>query len=680
VDGTDLGGPVQLSGGSATSTSTTLLGAGSHNVVAQYSGDPNYAANTGSYTQVVNQAPLSIVPDDLSRQVGQPNPPLTYTFTGFVNGENASSAGITGAADLATTATTNSPAGVYPITVTDAGNLAAPNYNFPSADFQSGTLTVTAGAVATVMVGSTLPNSTYGQLVSFTVTVSGGGPTPGGTVQFVVDGIDLGDVVTLVGGSATSDSTTLLGAGSHNVVAEYSGDPNYAANTGSYTQVVNQAPLSIVPDNLSRSVGQPNPPLTYTFTGFVNGENASSAGITGAADLATTATTNSPAGVYPITVTDAGNLAAPNYNFPSADFQSGTLTVTSGTLAAVMVGSTRPNSTYGQSVSFTVTVSGSGPTPGGTVQFVVDGIDLGGLVTLVGGHAKSDSTKLLGAGSHNVVAEYSGDPNYAANTGSYTQVVNKASLTLVADNQQMNHYDAVPTLTYHYTGFVNGDNASNSGITASVSLSTTASSTSAAGYYPIMATVNSFTAPNYVIGHVKRGTLTVKPKVMDVRVDFGNTSMSLIGLNRDLPFINIQAIDIVFSDNVIASSSMLQLLGVNVSRYAFHKFSYNKKTFDATWTLPSALGIDQLMLNLSGEVAPPVSGKGPKIAASPFSTKFSVLPGNVNGGGTVTLADLATVKNDIATNTYSIWADVNGDGVVDQSDYNQVKKRIGTHL
>ena len=112
--------------------------------------------------------------------------------------DTAGSANITGAADLATTAVTASPAGNYPITVTDAGNLAAPNYDFPTADFKSGTLTVTARC-ATVAVGSTLPNSTYGQSVSFTVTVSGGGPTPPGTVQFVVDGTDLGSPVTLSG-------------------------------------------------------------------------------------------------------------------------------------------------------------------------------------------------------------------------------------------------------------------------------------------------------------------------------------------------------------------------------------------------------------------------------------------------------------------------------------------------
>ena len=39
--------------------------------------------------------------------------------------------------------------------------------------------------------------------------------------------------------------------------------------------------------------------------------------------------------------------------------------------------------------------------------------------------------------------------------------------------------------------------------------------------------------------------MTVKPKVMDVRADFGTKSWSLIGLNRDLPFINIQALDVI---------------------------------------------------------------------------------------------------------------------------------------
>ena len=242
---------------------------------------------------------------------------------------------------------------IRPIFVIDGSTLflTATDASHPTRLWM-GTFTV-GPSLPDVSVGSTLPNSTYGQSVSFTVNVSGGGPTPTGTVQFLVDGTDFGTAVTLAGGSATSPSTTLLGAGNHTVEADYSGDSNYSANTGTYTQVVNQAPLGIIPDNLSRAVGQANPPLTYTFTGFVNGENATSAGITGSANLATTATTSSPAGDYPITVTNAGTLAAANYHFPSAGFGTGTLTVTpfAASVAVVSTLPTRPTASRSASRS-----------------------------------------------------------------------------------------------------------------------------------------------------------------------------------------------------------------------------------------------------------------------------------------------------------------------------------------
>ena len=173
------------------------------------------------------------------------------------------------------------------------------------------------------MVGSTLPNSTYGQSVSFTVTVSGGGPQPTGTVQFVVDGTDLGSRGDAVGREATSPSTTLLGAGSHTVQAEYSGDSNYAANTGSYTQVVNQAPLSIVPDNLSRAVGQANPTLTYTFTWIRQRGHATSANITGTANLSTTAAAEQPGGRLPDHGDGRGHAVGGELRLPGGRFRHG---------------------------------------------------------------------------------------------------------------------------------------------------------------------------------------------------------------------------------------------------------------------------------------------------------------------------------------------------------------------
>src|SRR5207237_6493808 len=82
----------------------------------------------------------------------------------------------------------------------------------------------------------------------------------------------------------------------------------------------------VTADAKSKIYGAGNPALTYTITGFVNGDPASVA--SGTANCATTATTLSGVGGYPITCTQ-GTLAATNYTF---SFVGGTLTVTQATL------------------------------------------------------------------------------------------------------------------------------------------------------------------------------------------------------------------------------------------------------------------------------------------------------------------------------------------------------------
>ena len=416
-----------------------------------------------------------------------------------------------------------------------------------------------------------------------------------------------------------------MSAGSHTIEADYSGDSTYAAVDGSYTQVVDKAPLYIVPNNLSRPVGRPNPPLTYQFTGFVNGDTAASADITGSADLTTTATANSPAGNYPITVTDAGTLTAANYDFPFVLFESGTLRVTPGVIVAV-VSSTSQGTTYGQPVSFTFTASGAATIPQGTVQFLVNGTDFGSPLPLSNGNASSITTTSLDAGSYTIQAEYSGDSNYAANISTFTQVVNKATLTVIANNQSMVHSGALPTLTYVYAGFVNGDTAASAGISDSVSLTTTAGAASSAGDYAIQPTVNSFSSANYIVGSTEDGTLTIAPTVDQVQVTIGHKVESFSGLKRNQRSAKIKAIDVIFSDNVDVSSAMLQLLGVSASKSSFSSFSYNPGTFEATWTLRKPIAADRLSLSLSGEAASPMSGTGPPISASAFREAYSSAP------------------------------------------------------
>jgi hypothetical protein len=97
-------------------------------------------------------------------------------------------------------------------------------------------------------------------------------------------------------------------------------------------------------------------------------------------------------------------------------------------------------STYGQAVTFTATVSSSGGTPTGTVQFQFDGTNYGSPIGLENGTANL-STAALTAGPHRVVALYTSDSAKFTNSdnraGPLLQTVNPAPLTITADNQVM---------------------------------------------------------------------------------------------------------------------------------------------------------------------------------------------------------------------------------------------------
>lgn len=114
-----------------------IVGAGTCSVTASQAGNSTYDPAEETRTFQVAKAMLTVTADDKTRVTGTPNPPLTTTTTGFVNGDDASV--ITGSPGLSTTATAASPAGTYPITVSVAG-LSATNYGFTGV---AGTLTVT---------------------------------------------------------------------------------------------------------------------------------------------------------------------------------------------------------------------------------------------------------------------------------------------------------------------------------------------------------------------------------------------------------------------------------------------------------------------------------------------------------------------------------------------------------
>ncbi len=83
-----------------------------------------------------------------------------------------------------------------------------------------------------------------------------------------------------------------------------------------------------------------------------------------------------------------------------------------------------------------------------------------------------------------------------------------ATLTVTANNVTKAFGAAVPTLTATISGFVNGQTLATSGVTGQALCTTTATTTSPGGTYPITCSLGTLAAHNYTFSFVP-GTLTV---------------------------------------------------------------------------------------------------------------------------------------------------------------------------
>ena len=129
-----------LISGDATLTGNVLSvnGIGDITIEARQSGDADFViAAPAQQSFTVAKAPLQVTADDKTIVYGSTIPDLTYTFTGFVNGDTESD--IQSTIALNTNATTSSDAGSYPIIASITAGATADNYSFTSAD---GALTI----------------------------------------------------------------------------------------------------------------------------------------------------------------------------------------------------------------------------------------------------------------------------------------------------------------------------------------------------------------------------------------------------------------------------------------------------------------------------------------------------------------------------------------------------------
>jgi Bacterial Ig-like domain (group 3)/NHL repeat len=210
-------------GGSAT-FSTTSLPVGTDPITAVYSGDTNDTGSTSPLLQqVVNQAmpTISIANIPSGDVVGQRfTPTFTYNGTGTPTKSVASS---TPAVCVVSGGTVNFiAAGACTLTASATSTTDDTAVTGSPQSFTIGTGAVNIAAV------STLSTSTYGQIVTWTFTVTGVNGTPvvpTGNIQVVLAGTPLA-TVPLVNGVGIFISGTLPG-GKDTMTTIYSGDSNF---------------------------------------------------------------------------------------------------------------------------------------------------------------------------------------------------------------------------------------------------------------------------------------------------------------------------------------------------------------------------------------------------------------------------------------------------------------------
>ncbi len=262
-------GTAVMGGFTYTPAANTVLGAGlgqTLSVLFTPTDATDYTTATDSVQINVAPAVLTVTATSTSATYGQAPPVLGYTITGFVNSDPPTV--VSGAPSESTVSTTSTP-GVYGIAIAQ-GTLAAANYSF---SFVAGSLNLQQAGSTTVLTAvssSIYANQTTTLTATVSITGSGAGPT--GTVIFYNGTTPLGLPVTLTALDATDATATLslsgsqLALGSNSLTAVYSGDVNYLTSPSSAfveTLLSNQVSFGEI------GVGTPAPvqTLTYNFTG-----------------------------------------------------------------------------------------------------------------------------------------------------------------------------------------------------------------------------------------------------------------------------------------------------------------------------------------------------------------------------------------------------------------------------
>ena len=244
------------------------------------------------------------------------------------------------------------------------------------------------------------------------------------------------------------------------------------------TLTITQAPLTVGVKDETITEGDAIPSFTLTYSGFRNSDTESNA-FSKKPTAKTTATSSSKPGTYPITVSGG---EAKNY---ALTYTKGTLTIKE---KPVTITANNLTMVYGDDVP-TLTYKSSGAKLNGTPKL------------------STTATKKSAVGTYPIKVEKGTVTNEKVTYVEGTLTITQAPLTVGVVDVTITEGDDIPTFTLTYSGFRNNDYA-NRAFTKMPTATTTATSNSVAGTYPI--TISGGVAKNYEPTY-KPGTLTIEP-------------------------------------------------------------------------------------------------------------------------------------------------------------------------
>ncbi|MCV9387576.1 MBG domain-containing protein [Reichenbachiella ulvae] len=461
---------------SISGNTVTILKPGTITITASQPGNTTYnAASNVVQTLVVNKKDLTVTAQDLTITYGDnPIGSLSVSYTGFITGEDNTDLGGT----LAFAAIADTDAGTYTDVIVPSGYTSS-NYaiTYESADLtiNKKALTVTASSSQTKVYGTIDPTLTY-------------------TITGFVSGDGEGDLDSPVSISRATGENV----GTYTITPSGAADANYTVSFVTADFEITRAALTVTANSSQTKVyGATDPTLTYTITGYKNGDDEGDLD----SPVAISRATGENVGNYTITPSGAADA---NYtvSFVTADFEitRAALTVTANSSQTKVYGATDPALTY------TVTGYTNGD----------DESDLDSPVSI--SRATGENV-----GTYTITPSGAADANYTVSFVTADFSITTKAITITADAKSKTYGDADPALTYSITSgsLETGD---------SFSGSLTRAAGEDAGTYAI--SVGSVTAgSNYSVTFVS-DDLTISAKPITITADaksktYGDTDPAL---------------------------------------------------------------------------------------------------------------------------------------------------------